>query len=120
MYKLSNYPTPDCPGLVLLGDVLGWRGGVLQNVTKEGRQVLDVEGVSQGLGRGSAIETVALISPLGVVEAEEAIQVPLDLLGFEVPGLTAFDAEALVEKRSVHPLDEAVGPRASDLGGAAQ
>ena len=44
------------------------------------------------------------------------LQILLNLLGFEVPDLATLDAEALVEKRSIHPLNEAVGPRASDLG----
>jgi hypothetical protein len=43
--------------------------------------------------------------------AEEGVEVALDLRGLDVPGLAAFDAEARVEQRSVHALDEPVGLR---------
>src|SRR5262249_23005310 len=52
------------------------------------------------------------------VAIEAAGKVALDLGGLEVPGRAAGDAEALVEQRAVHPLNEAVGPRRVHARGA--
>ena len=56
------------------------------------------------------------MSPLEVVVGEEAIEIALDLVDFDVPGLSPLDAEALVEQRAVHALHKTVGARASHLG----
>lgn len=53
---------------------------------------------------------------LAVVLGKEAVEVALDLLGFDVPSLLPLDAEAFVKERAVYALDEAVSPRASHLG----
>ena len=45
-----------------------------------------------------------------VVVLEEAVEVGLELGGVVLPGLSACDAEGLVEERSIRPFDEAVGP----------
>lgn len=57
------------------------------------------------------------MAALEIVELEKLVQVSLDLLGADVPGRAPTDSEALVEERSVHALDEAVGARAADAGG---
>jgi hypothetical protein len=41
-------------------------------------------------------------------QLEAVVEITLDLRGFDVPRLSTFDAEALVEQRAVHALDEAV------------
>src|SRR5690606_1137697 len=46
----------------------------------------------------------------------ETIEVALDLVDADVPGLPSLHTEALVEERPVHALDEAVRPGAADLG----
>ncbi len=51
-----------------------------------------------------------------VVVLEEPIDVPLDLLDLDVLGHPARDPEALIEQRSIHPLDEPIGARGADLG----
>ena len=53
-----------------------------------------------------------------VVVAQERIKVALDFARRDVPGLASRDAEAFVQQRAVHALDEAVGPRCGDLRGA--
>ena len=57
---------------------------------------------------GPAIHAATLVRPLGVVGAEIGIEVLLHFLVAFVELLSAHDAEVLVEKRSVQPLDESV------------
>lgn len=92
-----------------LGDLLWWNDfGYLG----------DGERLHQCLSWRAAFEAVALIGALEIVVAHEAIQITLDLLWADVPGLPSLHSEALIEQRAVHALDEAVGPRAAYLGGA--
>jgi len=58
------------------------------------------------------------MGPLEIVVADEGVQVALDLRGLDVPGLSSLNAEALIEQRTAHALDEAVGARTSDLRGS--
>ena len=53
-----------------------------------------------------------------VVVAQERVEVALDFGGLDVPGLTPCGAEAFVEERAVHALDEAVGARGCYLRSA--
>lgn len=52
-----------------------------------------------------------------VVVAQEGVEVALDFGGCDVPGLAACDAEAFIQQRAVHVLDEAVGARGGDFSG---
>jgi len=76
-----------------------------------GRQRFHAEGLAQRLRRRLALEPVPLVAPLEIGIREEAIQIALGLGRREIPGLPSLHAEALVEQRAVHPLDEAVRPR---------
>src|SRR5207302_1552395 len=71
--------------------------------------------VIEGLGRRATADAVALVRALEVVEGHEDIEVALDLVGPLVPLRAALDAEALVEERAIHTLDEAIGTRRADL-----
>ena len=53
-----------------------------------------------------------------IVVVHEAVEIALDFVDADIPGLTSLYPEAFVEERSVHSLDEAVRPRRPDLGGA--
>lgn len=82
------------------------------------RQFIDSESLPQCLCRGASLQAIALMAPFEVVVLDELVEVGLDLLDVLVPGGSAGDAEALVEHRSVHPFDKAVGAWRTDLGGA--
>ena len=71
--------------------------------------------IEEGLGWRPARDSVALVRSAEVVEGHEGVEVALNLVGRRVPVGAALDAEALVEKRSVHSLDEAACPRRADL-----
>ena len=58
------------------------------------------------------------MTPLEVVVLKEPVEIGLDLLGVLVPGGPSGNAEALVEQRPVHPLDEAIGAGRTDFRGA--
>jgi hypothetical protein len=58
------------------------------------------------------------MAALRVVVREEPVRVTLDLRHLDVPRGPAGNPEALVERRPVHALHEAVGARRTDLGGA--
>jgi len=58
------------------------------------------------------------VTAVEIVVAQEPIEVLLDLGGLLIPGLSPFDAEALVEQRAIHSLDEAIGLRRANPGGA--
>jgi hypothetical protein len=60
------------------------------------RQVFATERLTQGLRRRSALEPIALMRALEVVISKEAIEVALDLVDFDVPGLSAFHPEAVL------------------------
>ena len=60
------------------------------------------------------------MASLEVVVAHEAIEVARDLVVADVRSLRSLDADALLEQRAVHALDEAIGARAADLGGRQQ
>ena len=53
------------------------------------------------------------MAALETVVAQEPIEIALDFIGRNVRGLPALHAEALIEQRTVHALDEAVGARAA-------
>src|SRR5262245_6427724 len=78
------------------------------------RELVDAESLAQRLRWRTALEPVALMRALDVVVGQEAVEVALDLFDLHVPGGAAGDAEALIEQRAVHALDEAVGPRRAD------
>jgi hypothetical protein len=61
---------------------------------------------------------IALVRALEIVVTQEAVDVALDFLDADVPGLPAADAEAFIEQRSVHALDEAIGLRMAHATGA--
>lgn len=82
----------------------------------ERRQFFDTQCLSEGLCGGTSLQTITLMTPFEVVILDELVEVGLDLLDVLVPGGSAGDAEALVEHRPVHPFDEAVGARGTDLG----
>jgi hypothetical protein len=50
-----------------------------------------------------------LVAAFEVVVTQEYVEVALDFGGGDVLGLATGDAEALVEQRAIHALDEAVG-----------
>lgn len=56
------------------------------------------------------------MAALEVVVGHELIEVALNLRDGEVEGLAPLHADALIEQRAVHALDEAVGARTPDLG----
>lgn len=58
----------------------------------------------------------ALMGALQVVVSHELVEVALDLGDGQIERLPSLHAEALVEQRAVHALDEAVGARGSHLG----
>jgi hypothetical protein len=73
------------------------------------RQLRDAEGLAKRLRRCTATEAVALVAALEVVVLQEPIEVTMNLDRLQAPGGTAGHAEALVEERAFHPLDEAGG-----------
>ena len=58
------------------------------------------------------------MGPPGVVGLKIRIQILLHLLDGLVPGRAALDPKMLLEKGAVEPLDEAIGLRPADPGGA--
>jgi len=68
--------------------------------------------------RCSAVHAAALVRPTLIVALQVAIENGLHFLdGFE-PCATSLDAEVLIKQRTVQALDDAVGLRALDAGGA--
>ena len=65
-----------------------------------------------------AFQAVAPVVAIEVVALEKPVEVTLDLLRPNVPCGSFCDAEARVEQRTVHSLDEAVSARVSNGGGA--
>lgn len=59
-----------------------------------------------------------MVTAFKVVSAKEGVEVALDFGRRDVPGLLACDAEAFVQQRMVHALDEGVGARVDDPDGA--
>lgn len=84
----------------------------------EARQAVDAEGVAESLGWGPSLQSVSLVGACEVVAGEEAVEIGLDLNRILVPGGSSVDAEALIEQRTVHPLDKSVGSRRAHLGRA--
>lgn len=115
VYKLGNYPTPGPRQRRSRGECVGFDFGCHLRLWNDGRQGLDRERFAYRLGGRSAPQAIALVAAFEVVVAQECIEVALDLGGRDVPGLASCDAEALVEERPVHALDEAVGARRGDL-----
>ncbi len=58
------------------------------------------------------------MAALEIVVAQSASEIWLDLIDTDVPGLPPSHAEALIEQRAVHALDEVVGARASEFRGS--
>ncbi len=59
---------------------------------------------------------MALVRSLLLVDGDEHVEGPLDLLGCHILGRAALHAEAPLEQREVHALGEAVGLRAAPFG----
>lgn len=74
------------------------------------------QSLPKGLSGRSAHDAVALMGATQVVLVEEDVEVRLDLVRAEVRVGAALHAEALVEERGVHALDEAVGAGRADAG----
>ena len=61
-------------------------------------------------GRGSTADAVALVRPLGVVVAHEAIEGALQSRAAREVASPEHHAPELLEDRALQPFDEAVGP----------
>src|SRR4030095_13144598 len=61
-------------------------------------------------GRGSTADAVALVRPLGVVVAHEAIEGALQGRATRKVAAPEHHAPELLENRALQPFDEAVGP----------
>lgn len=79
--------------------------GFAVDLLDDGWQDFEVGGFAQCLSGRTALEPIALVAALDVVEAQEDVE-SLNLGGLDVPVLAPLDAEALVEQRAVHALDE--------------